>query len=300
MEQPKILIVDDETFVIETLVGLLRSDYRIVVAKTGEQGLRAIRADGLPDLILLDIMMPGMDGFEVIRRLKDDPMTRSIPVIFLTALHDVDAEVKGLRLGAVDYISKPFHATIVYARIQTHLGLQRKMALLERMVSLDGLTEIPNRRSFDVVREREWARGLRTGEPLSLIMMDVDQFKQFNDHYGHSGGDRCLQRVARALAGCVHRPGDLVARYGGEEFVAVLSNTDATGAMQVGEQLRQAVSALAIPHSLSTVATHVTISLGVATMTPSATTTLEQLQQTADALLYEAKRQGRNRLCANV
>ncbi|MBF0416194.1 MAG: diguanylate cyclase [Magnetococcales bacterium] len=295
--QSKILIVDDEYFNIESLVGLLKTTYKIMVAKNGEQALRALQGDALPDLILLDIIMPGMDGFEVLRRLKENPHTREIPVIFLTSKNDIESESQGLYLGAVDYISKPFHTTIVHARIRTHLGLKRKMALLEKMVSLDGLTEIPNRRSFDSAKKREWDRAMRAGEPISLIMMDVDQFKQYNDHYGHSGGDVCLQSVARALFNCMHRPGDMVARYGGEEFVAILANTGPEGAERVAEQLRQAVVALQMPHASSTVATHVTISLGVATTLPTPVATPEQLQEAADQMLYEAKRQGRNRFC---
>lgn len=296
-QQSKILIVDDEFFNIESLVGLLKSSYKIMIAKNGVQALRALQSDTLPDLILLDIVMPEMDGFEVIRHLKENPLTRNIPVIFLTAKNDIESESQGLYLGAMDYISKPFHTTIVHARIRTHLGLKRKMALLEKMVSLDGLTEIPNRRSFDTAKKREWDRALREGEPISLIMMDVDQFKQYNDHYGHSGGDVCLQAVARALFGCIHRPGDLVARYGGEEFVAILANTDPEGAERIAEQLRQSVMTLQLPHASSGVAAHVTISLGVATMIPTLKATPEQLQEAADQMLYEAKRQGRNRWC---
>ncbi|MBF0273116.1 MAG: diguanylate cyclase [Magnetococcales bacterium] len=293
----KILIVDDELFNIESLVGLLKSEYRIMVAKNGEQALRNLKPDTMPDLILLDIIMPEMDGFEVIRRLKAEPATRNIPVIFLTARNDVASETQGLHLGAVDYISKPFHPAIVHARLRTHLGLKHKMNLLERLVCLDGLTEIPNRRGFDETLEREWMRAMRSHEPISLILMDVDQFKQYNDHYGHSGGDICLRRVARALFEAKHRPGDFIARYGGEEFVAVLPDTDRNGMVQIGEQLRQAVESMGLPHALSTVAPYVTISLGGAVVIPEPGMGAAQLQQAADRMLYEAKHQGRNRLC---
>ncbi|MBF0154504.1 MAG: diguanylate cyclase [Magnetococcales bacterium] len=297
-QQEKILIVDDELFNIDALIGLLRSEYKIMVAKNGEQALRAIQPGSLPDLILLDIVMPEMDGYEVCQRLKENSLSKNIPVIFLTARNDVVSETQGLIMGAVDYISKPFHGAIVRARIQTHLGLKRKIDLLERMVSLDGLTEIPNRRHFDQTRSQEWTRALREKEPLSLIMIDVDMFKQYNDLYGHSEGDLCLQRVARALAGAMQRPGDFVARYGGEEFVAILPKTDLEGAKQVGEQLRQAVEHLGLPHALSTAAAHVTISLGAASALPTPEISADKLQQIADQMLYIAKRQGRNRLCA--
>ncbi|MBF0142191.1 MAG: diguanylate cyclase [Magnetococcales bacterium] len=297
-QQEKILIVDDEIFNVESLVGLFKSEYKIVVAKNGEQALRAVQSGKMPDLVLLDITMPGMDGYEVCRRLKEEALTRSIPVIFLTSRNDVSSEAQGLALGAVDYIFKPFHAAIVQARVRTHLGLKRKMDLLERTASLDGLTEIPNRRHFDMTRQQEWARALRMGESLSLIMIDVDMFKQYNDHYGHSGGDLCLQRVARALTAALSRPADFVARYGGEEFVAVLPQTDWEGAKRVGEQLRLAVESLRLPHVRSTVAPCVTVSLGAATTVPRAGVGAEALQEAADRMLYEAKHQGRNRCCA--
>ncbi|MBF0425988.1 MAG: diguanylate cyclase [Magnetococcales bacterium] len=297
-QQEKILIVDDELFNIDTLIGLLRSEYKIMIAKNGEQALRAIQPGSVPDLILLDIVMPEMDGYEVCQRLKASPLTRNVPVIFLTARNDAASETQGLIMGAVDYISKPFHSAIVRARIQTHLGLKRKIDLLERMVALDGLTEIPNRRNFDQTRTQEWTRALREKEPLSLIMIDVDMFKQYNDLYGHCEGDLCLQRVARALAAAMQRPGDFVARYGGEEFVALLPGTDLEGAKRVGEQLRVAVASLGLPHALSTAAPHVTVSLGAATVIPTPEIDANQLQQVADQMLYIAKRQGRNRLCA--
>ncbi|MBF0310478.1 MAG: diguanylate cyclase [Magnetococcales bacterium] len=298
--QEKILLVDDERFNIDALVGLLRHDYKIMVAKSGEQALQALQPGALPDLVLLDIVMPEMDGYEVCRRLKGNRLTRNIPVIFLTARNDVESETLGLQLGAVDYIAKPFHDAIVRARIQTHLGLKRKMDLLERMVCLDGLTEIPNRRSYDQTLEAEWNRAMREGRPLTLIMMDVDHFKLYNDHYGHAGGDLCLQRVARALAGCLHRPGDFVARYGGEEFVAVLPGSDAEGALQVGEQFRRAITALELPHARSGTAAWLTLSLGAATVTPTAQNSPDALQKAADAMLYRAKADGRNRVLATT
>ncbi|OGT20395.1 MAG: diguanylate cyclase response regulator [Gammaproteobacteria bacterium RBG_16_57_12] len=292
-DKPKILIVDDEGFNINLLNALLKTDYKIMVAASGEQALKGV-ATGKPDLILLDIMMPGMDGYEVLRRLKADAATQTIPVIFVTAMGDAADETRGFDLGAVDYITKPFNRSVVKARVRTHMHLKRKNDLLEKMASIDALTEIPNRRAFDEMREREWKRSRRAGLTISIAMLDVDMFKHYNDSYGHGAGDECLARVARALSNCLRRPADFVARCGGEEFAVILPETDNTGAMHVGELLRTAIAGLEIPHTHSRVAPHVTISVGIATAVPMSATTAEMLIEAADKMLYEAKKSGRN------
>jgi diguanylate cyclase (GGDEF)-like protein len=292
-EKPRILIVDDERININLLNALLKADYKIMVATNGEQAIKAAVA-GKPDLILLDILMPGMDGYAVCRQLRAKAETQSIPIICITAMSDAENEAMGFALGAVDYISKPFNSAVVKARVGVHMKLKRKSDLLENLVSIDALTEIPNRRAFDQTREQEWARGLRTGLPISFAMIDIDLFKQFNDNYGHGAGDECLVRVARALSGCIQRPGDFVARYGGEEFAAILSNTDQDGAMRVAEQFHAALAALQIPHAFSAAAPYVTISVGIATAIPAAGLTFEMLSATADKMLYAAKNAGRS------
>jgi diguanylate cyclase (GGDEF)-like protein len=291
-EKPRILIVDDERININLLNALLKTDYKIMVATNGEQAIKAATT-GKPDLILLDIVMPDMDGYAVCRQLKTLAETQSIPIIFITAMSNAENETMGFALGAVDYISKPFNSSVVKARVGVHMKLKRKSDLLENLVSLDALTEIPNRRAFDQTREQEWVRGLRTGLPISFVMIDIDLFKQFNDNYGHGAGDECLVRVARALHGCIQRPGDFVARYGGEEFAAILSDTDLDGAMRVAEQFHAALAALKIPHAFSATAPHVTISVGIATTTPVEDLTFEMLSETADNMLYAAKDAGR-------
>ena len=294
VETQKILVVDDERINLELLVNLLSGDYQVLVAKNGRMAL-SVMDKNMPDLILLDIMMPEMDGYEVCRRLKENHETRDIPVIFLTARQDAESEARGFELGAVDYITKPFHGSTVRARVRTHLRLKRKADLLEQLAFVDGLTEIPNRRSFENMLEREWGAALRRGESISLVMIDVDMFKQYNDHYGHGAGDDCLSRVARALSRTLSRKGDFVARYGGEEFVAVLPGTGQSGAETIAEQLRAAVEALGIPHAKSLVTSSVTVSLGVATLTPGPGLKPDALKEAADRMLYEAKSEGRNR-----
>jgi diguanylate cyclase (GGDEF)-like protein len=264
-----------------------------MVATSGEQALE-VAVSGRPDLILLDILMPAMDGYEVCRRLKSMAETQAIPIIFITAMGNAENETMGFALGAVDYISKPFNNAVVKARVGVHMKLKRKSDLLENLVSIDALTEIPNRRAFDQTREQEWARCLRTGQPISFVMIDIDMFKQFNDNYGHGAGDECLIRVARALNGCVQRPGDFVARYGGEEFAAILADTDMEGALRIAERFHAAVAALQIPHASSTVAPHVTISVGIATAIPMADLTPEVLSDNTDKMLYAAKNSGRS------
>ncbi len=293
----KVLIIDDEPTNIKILAEALRTEYATLFATNGERGLK-LAVEQTPDLILLDVMMPGMDGYTVCRALKADNRTRNIPVIFITARCQLEDELQGLSLGAVDYITKPFQAPIVKARVRTHLDLKRKYDLLESLASLDGLTEIANRRRFDEALDKEWRRCLRFTLSLSLVMMDIDFFKPFNDHYGHTAGDDCLRRVARAIKGCLPRGGDLAARYGGEEFVGLLPDTELEGALNVAEKLRNAVDQLNIPHEHSSISDHVTMSLGVATTVPSASETSMILVKSADARLYEAKANGRNQVAA--
>lgn len=293
----KILVVDDIPSNVHVLSRILKDEHDIYFATDGAKALELAQSR-LPDLVLLDIMMPGMDGYEVCSRLKTDPITRDIPVIFISAKSEVEDETYGLEVGAIDFISKPISPPIVKARVRNHLLLKRQTDLLRTLSFADGLTGIANRRRFDEVLLREWRRCGRVQLPLSLIMLDVDQFKPYNDHYGHQAGDECLRAVAQLLAEQMMRPGDLIARYGGEEFVCLLPETDEDGAVQVAERLRETVADRRLPHAVSHVADHVTISLGVATARPMLDDTPERLTQLADGLLYEAKRAGRNRVCS--
>lgn len=291
-ERPRILIVDDERININILNALLKEDYKIMVATDGEHALKAAMT-GKPELILLDIVMPGIDGYEVCRRLKANAATQAIPIIFITAMSEVENEAMGFVLGAVDYIAKPFNSAVVKARVGVHMKLKRNGDMLENLASMDTLTEIPNRRAFDLTRKQEWARALRDGLPISFVMIDIDMFKQYNDNYGHGAGDECLTRIAKALNGCVQRPGDLLARYGGEEFAAILTNTPQDGAQRMGEIFHETVAALKIPHAYSSVSSQVSISIGTATTIPHAQSTPEMLSEAADKMLYLAKESGR-------
>ena len=291
-----LLIVDDDKHNRLLLTELFEGEYKIIQAKNGLQALERARAHA-PDLILLDVLMPEMDGMAVIRALKRDDATRHIPVIFITALDSAADEELGLDLGAVDYIAKPFHPPIARVRVRNHLQIVHQRRLLEQIAALDGLTGIPNRRRFDEALAQEWSRCQRSGLPLSLIVADVDQFKQYNDTLGHAAGDRVLQDVAAALRQAARRPGDLAARYGGEEFVLLLPETDAPQAQQLADGLLQRMAARKLPHPAASAAPCVTLSLGGITTIPASNEVAPDFFERADAALYQAKAQGRNRWC---
>jgi len=289
-----ILIVDDQPTNIRVLGEALKNDYQIKMATTGLKALEIASSDDPPDLILLDIIMSGIDGYEVCKKLKESHKTEKIPVIFITAKNQESDETKGLEYGAVDYITKPFSTPIVKARVKTHLELKRHRDILEDLSTLDGLTGIPNRRKFDEYLEREWKRAVRDSYPLSLIMIDIDYFKLFNDNYGHGKGDECLKKVAKNLSMTARRPADFVARYGGEEFCSILPNTPIEKAAEFSELLRHNIENLNIPHDFSPAYNKVTISLGCASTIPTIEKSYELLVKSADNELYKAKSDGRN------
>ena len=295
--RPRILIVDDMPANLRILGEALRREYAVSIATDGRQALDALQGGVLPDLVLLDVMMPGMDGFEVCRRLKDDPATRDVPVIFVTSLDEPVDEERGLSLGAVDYIAKPFSVPVVLVRVRNHLELSRKSRMLERLALLDGLTEVANRRGLDEALDREWRRAKRAGTSLAVVMCDIDHFKAYNDTYGHGAGDVCLRQVAQALARSLARAGDFLGRYGGEEFLVLLPDTKAAEAVSMAERLRRAVFDLELPHAHSSAADRVTLSLGVAAQVPAGEDPPDRLLLAADQALYRAKQAGRNQVC---
>ena len=294
MERPKILIVDDVPANIKMLREVLKSKYDISFATNGVDAIDLMKSGGLPDLILLDIMMPEMDGYEVCRILKSENLTAKIPVIFITSKDDEEDEIKGFEVGAVDYVTKPFSIPVVNARVQTHVELKQQREILENLSSIDGLTGVPNRRNFNEFLERNWQFCMRASKPIALIMMDIDHFKAFNDHYGHLEGDECLKQVAAILRNSVNRKTDIMARYGGEEFAAILPVTDLDGAVSIAELMRKSVEELSIPHAQSSADRHVTISLGVASMIPVKEIPAVTIIQNADRALYAAKMSSRN------
>lgn len=297
--RPKLLVVDDQRINILVLNELFREGCEVFMATSGEQALQVCRAQ-LPDLVLLDVQMDGIDGYEVCRRLKADADTSNIPVIFITAQGGEADEVRGLQLGAVDFIAKPINPVIVRARVQTHLTLKLQSDILRSMALLDGLTGVANRRKFDEQLLRDWRHSQREQTSLSLILIDVDHFKRYNDRYGHQAGDTALQAVARVLSNTLRRPHDLLARYGGEGFVGVLPNTGLSEAVELAERMQAEVRALNLEHLDSPEAQVVTISLGVATVVASGALTPQALVEAADRQLYAAKQAGRAKVCAEA
>ena len=293
--RPKLLLVDDQPMNIRILNELFRFDHDVFMATRGEQAIEICQAQR-PDLILLDVVMEGMDGYQVCRQLKADPATRDIPIIFVSAKDEEEDEALGLELGAVDYISKPFNPTIVRARVKTHLTLKLQSDYLRSLASLDGLTGIANRRCFDERLANAWAQACREGSPLSLLMVDIDYFKRYNDHFGHQQGDRCLRQVALALSQTTSRPYDLIARYGGEEFACLLPDTQQKGAIEVARKMQAEVVKLAIEHPLSESSDKVGLSIGVATLLPTPWIDPDELVRAADEQLYKAKHAGRGQI----
>ncbi len=308
------LLIED-TLTSATLVShqLRKIGIEPILARDGERGIELFKQER-PDLILLDIIMPGMDGFEVARRIRQlEQAGEWTPIIFLTArTSDADLE-KGISVGGDDYLIKPVSETVLAAKLKAMqriaqmryslLVLTRKLddanQELTRLSSLDGLTGIPNRRQFDDTLLREWRRSSRQRRPLSILLCDVDFFKQFNDGYGHQVGDECLKAVARTVQSVLRRPADLAARYGGEEFAVILPDTELTGAVQVAEAVRSSVEGLRITHRFSRGSGVVTVSVGVASTTPApGETDSAGLLKRADDALYQAKQAGRNRIAA--
>ena len=294
MRKQKILIVDDVPVNIQVLNELLCNEYDVLIATSGADALSLVD-EIAPDLILLDIMMPEMDGFTVCGVLKTKPHLKDVPIIFITALKDAVDECYGLELGAVDFVTKPFNPASVKLRIRNQLGLKQSRELYKTAALLDGLTGIANRRAFDQRLELEWHHAVRHKSSLSLIMIDIDYFKNYNDEYHHQAGDECLKMVARVIADSLSRSLDLAARYGGEEFVCLMPDTSETGVFLIAEKIRNAVESLNIPHNGSKCSSHVTVSLGCATIFPQKGIPFGGLTEKADMALYSAKNDGRNR-----
>lgn len=318
----KILLVDDREDTLN-LLSLLLSERGYTTESTLEPEKVVNLAQNVkPDLILLDVMMPKINGYQVCHSLRKNQSTHDIPVIFMSALDETEEKIKGFELGCVDYITKPFDLDEVMVRVNHQLEvckLQKELKeknnilkheleirielehelrstnqKLKNLAIVDSLTQIANRRKFDQKIEQEWLRLSREKTSLSLIIIDVDYFKLYNDSYGHQAGDDCLQQIAQAISHTVKRPADLVARYGGEEFAVILPSTDLQGATHVAECIKAAIEELNIPHTSSLVGDRVTVSQGVATTIPDTDSLYESLICLADVALYEAKDRGRN------
>lgn len=292
---PRILIIDDMASNIRVLSHILHEHAEIFFATSGINGI-ALAREKMPDLILLDVEMPGMDGYEVCAQLKADPLLALSPVIFVTGHTSVQNEIRALEAGGVDFITKPLNPPVVLARVKTHLTLKQQSDILRAQANLDGLTGIYSRRSFDQRLDEECRRHRRYGVPIALAMIDVDHFKRFNDLYGHQDGDNCLRQVAAIIQACAKRPGEMAARYGGEEFAVIMPASDLDSAKKFGEMLCERVRQQAIPHQGSAAYGIVTVSVGVASIQPTDNDAQQHLITTADMALYMAKNTGRNRV----
>jgi len=290
----KILIVDDSIVQASQLKSILEAEYDITIAQTPEEGLsRASNEDY--SLILLDVVMPGMDGFTLLKKLQEEIITQSVPVILITSLSDVANEQRGLILGAVDYITKPFNPLIVQARVNTHIKLYNYRRQAERQSMTDQLTGVANRRKYDRYSAARWRESVRMQVPFSICMFDIDHFKVYNDTFGHPAGDKVIAAVAKTLSAHLRRSTDFLARYGGEEFVAISTGDHSEKMFEHIKKVRQAIEDLHIPHNPST-SEWVTVSIGGVTVIPPTETKYAFYLQIADTMLYDAKRHGRNRV----
>lgn len=288
----KILIIDDSPVQANFLKTILVSDYEVTVCNTAEEGLQEARSGGY-SLILLDVIMPGMDGFQLLKAFQEE--VRHAPVILITSLNDIDNEARGLTLGAVDYITKPFHPVIVQARVNTHVKLYQYRAQIEREATVDQLTGVANRRRYDEVSLKRWQDAVRLGVPFSICMFDIDKFKVYNDTFGHPAGDKVIASVAKSASALLRRGTDFFARYGGEEFVALIMGGSAPNDFAHMKRVRKAIEGLQIPHNPE-ISPWVTVSIGGITVVPKAGDSYATYLKMADAMLYDAKRFGRNQV----
>ena len=288
----KILVIDDSPVQSGFLCSILKNDYIVEARHTAAEGLAAVKEGGY-SLILLDVVMPGMDGFQLLEELKSTKLTQHIPVILLTSLADIQYEERGLLLGAVDYVTKPFNPVIIRARVNTHIQLYRYQMHFMEQAMVDELSGVANRRRYEDEGAARWQEAMRFELPFSICMFDIDKFKLYNDTFGHPAGDQVIASVAQRVASYFRRATDLFARYGGEEFVAVFMGSQAVSAFEFMKTVRQAVEDLHIQHN-SPVSPWVTVSVGGVTVVPKAGDKLDTCLKLADTMLYDAKRFGRN------
>ena len=293
-KKPTILAVDDMTTTLLLLHDLLKDTYEVKIAKSGTKALEILESPNDIDLILLDIEMPDINGYDVCKRIKNNETIKNIPIIFITGRTSQEDEEYGLNLGAIDYITKPFNKAIVKLRIKNYLDLKIKNDMLEKLSMYDGLTNIRNRRFFDETFEKTFNEIKRDKKSLAVLMIDIDFFKPYNDNYGHGQGDETLRKVAKALEKTIKRASDFVARYGGEEFVILLKDINKDGVEAVANNLLNAVRELKITHEFSKIENYVTVSIGASFYNSSSDITKLELLLKADETLYNVKNSGRN------
>jgi diguanylate cyclase (GGDEF)-like protein len=295
-EKPRILAIDDQQVNLDTLKHLFHADYEVLTTNDGDEGIRLARAL-TPDLILLDILMPAPDGYTVLRELKESALTRDIPIIIISGSEEDDAEEKGLLLGAVDYIAKPIRPVVVKARIRTHLENARLRNEVARLDLNDVLTGIASMRNFEIRMKIEWAHAVREKAPLSLLFIEVDNFRVYNEQFGHPQGDELLKEVARTLSQTIKRASDLVARVRGKLFGVLLWNTDAQAATVVATKIQDAIAEMVVP-TISNTWTATTASIGLASKIPEPMEKVESLAKEAINRLATAREAGGDRLMA--
>ena len=283
-----ILIVDDSPANIQNLAGVLKDNYKLKVANSGQRALEILENEDEIDLILLDVLMPGMDGYEVVKELKKNTKTKDIPIIFVTGNDSPEDEEKGLDAGVVDYITKPIRPAIVKARVKIHMTIKTQRDTLQYNAMHDMLTGLYNRHHLNAEGARKFAKALRHGSNFSVVMADIDYFKNVNDKYGHLVGDKILKAVASVLNSS-NRVEDFVARFGGEEFVILLEDCTCGNALQKAETLRQHIESL-MPDGIK-----ITSSFGLTNISAKYNT-LEEMLKDADTALYQAKENGRNQV----
>lgn len=288
----KILIIDDSRLQAEALKSILDDTYSITIAETAREGLAKAQSRDF-SMILLDIVMPDMDGFTLLKELEELMVSEHVPVIMITSLTDIQSEEKGLMLGAVDYITKPFNPIIVKARVNAHIKLHRYQMQIREMAMFDELTGVANRRNYENICKARWNEAVRMSSPFSVCMIDIDKFKVYNDTFGHPAGDKTLATVAKTISAQMHRATDFFARYGGEEFVAILTGGMAMANYTFMRKVRRSIEDLRLPHN-SSVSPWVTISCGGITIIPGKDDRYEDYLQIADQMLYDAKQSGRN------
>ncbi|MDT0583656.1 diguanylate cyclase domain-containing protein [Brumicola blandensis] len=295
VKRSRLLIVDDDPTQLRFYLQGLNDVYHCQFASSASEAVTFARQFPQPDLIILDVVLPDVNGFEICQILKEDQLTSHIPVIFVSGQDDVESKLKGFEHGCVDYISKPVLLPEMQARISTHIKLKQQTIMLESLAYTDPLTQVGNRRKYNETLQREWARSIRYGQPIAMLLMDIDYFKQFNDFYGHGVGDDCLIKICSHLRDLVNRPGDLFARIGGEEFVILLTDCGIEGALRKADEVLRTVSMLNIANQGAPKLDRVTLSIGVAVTTPKHQEEPLTLFQAADEALYEAKHSGRNK-----
>jgi len=293
-----LLICDDSVSMLMELNDILQSDYNIITAKDGVSALEMVTQVS-PDLILLDVLMPDMSGFDVFDRLKKCESAKDIPVIFMTGLEKIGEEEHALSVGAVDFITKPFIPAVVKLRIGLQIKILHQMRTIEMLSMLDHLTELPNRRNFEKRLLEEWSRSTRDKTTISALVMDIDDFKSYNDTYGHQQGDKALRSIKTVFNQALKRPADFAARWGGEEFIVLLSDTNSEGAEIVAEQVRMLFEKLDILCDNGTV-TKVTMSIGINTRKYDDDMTVDEFVSGADMALFQAKKSGKNKVCTYV